>query len=30
VVVLVTMKDGKIDRPKSKRLDKVLPLAAET
>jgi hypothetical protein len=28
VVVLVTMKDGKIDHAKSKRLDKVLPLAA--
>jgi hypothetical protein len=28
VVVLVAMKDGKIDRSRSKRLDKVLPLAA--
>jgi hypothetical protein len=28
VIVLVTMKDGKIDHTKSKRLDKVLPLAA--
>jgi hypothetical protein len=28
VVVLVVMKDGKIDKSKSKRLDKVLPLAA--
>jgi hypothetical protein len=28
VVVLAAMKDGKIDRSRSKRLDKVLPLAA--